>query len=62
MRGDQTLFARTDAVEASWRVVEPVLTARLPLHPYAPGSWGPDAAERFLANAAWHDPEAPSPR
>jgi glucose-6-phosphate 1-dehydrogenase len=62
MRGDQTLFARTDAVEASWRVVEPVLTARLPVHVYSPGSWGPEQGERFLTNAAWHDPEAPSPR
>ncbi|ODS56261.1 MAG: glucose-6-phosphate dehydrogenase [Acidobacteria bacterium SCN 69-37] len=57
MRGDQTLFARTDAVEASWRVVDPVLEVRPPLHTYRSGSWGPDVAERLLTNAAWHDPE-----
>ncbi len=62
MRGDQTLFARTDAVEASWRVVEPVLTSRPPLHTYTPGTWGPEAAERFISNAAWHDPQPMSGR
>ena len=58
MRGDQTLFARTDAVEASWRVVEPVLVTKPPLQFYAPGSWGPAAAVRFLGDSDWHDPLA----
>jgi glucose-6-phosphate 1-dehydrogenase len=57
MRGDQTLFARTDAVEEAWRVIEPVLTSRPPVHLYAPGTWGPAAAERFLHDATWHNPE-----
>ncbi len=55
MRGDQSLFARTDAVEASWRVVEPVLTSQDPVLTYRPGTWGPDAASRFVPEG-WHDP------
>lgn len=43
--GDQMLFARTDEIEASWRVVTPILKAwrenTLPLLTYKPGSYGP---------------------
>jgi len=56
MRGDQTLFARTDQVDHSWRIVDPVLgKGRAPVQTYAPGTWGPAAAEALLAG--WHDPE-----
>ncbi|MEO8483349.1 MAG: glucose-6-phosphate dehydrogenase [Acidobacteriota bacterium] len=58
MRGDQTLFARTDAVDHSWRIVDPVLGKdRPPVQPYAPGTWGPAAAAGLLDGPAWHDPE-----
>lgn len=39
--GDQTLFVRSDEVEASWRLFTPLLDADLSLRPYAAGSWGP---------------------
>jgi len=55
MRGDQMLFARTDAVEASWRVVEPALAKPSPLHFYEPGTFGPAAADALLGGN-WHDP------
>ena len=55
--GDSTLFARTDAVQASWRVVEPVLTSQIPIQEYAQGTWGPGAAETFIPGSGWHDPE-----
>jgi glucose-6-phosphate 1-dehydrogenase len=51
MRGDATLFTRSDEVEAAWRIMDPILRAwrerdaRIPLHFYAPGSWGPLAAD-----------------
>ena len=32
MDGDATLFARQDAVEAAWAIVEPVLGSVTPLH------------------------------
>ncbi|HEX8110433.1 MAG TPA: glucose-6-phosphate dehydrogenase [Kofleriaceae bacterium] len=45
LRGDQTLFARQDEVEAQWRVVDPILGDVVPVHLYEPGSWGPIEAE-----------------
>ena len=49
MRGDASLFSRSDLVETSWRIVQPVLDvwgeekARdFPNYPF--GSWGPKAA------------------
>ncbi len=63
MRGDARLFAREDAVEAQWRVVEPVLGDRTPLCEYEPGSWGPVEADRLIARSGgWHKPEPTPPR
>ncbi|NMM77311.1 glucose-6-phosphate dehydrogenase [Rhodococcus sp. SRB_17] len=56
MGGDPALFAREDAVEAAWRVVDPVLIAHAPALPYAPGSWGPPAADALIAeHGGWHN-------
>jgi len=61
MKGDPTLFAREDAVEAAWRVVDPILRMQTPLHEYAPGSWGPDAAAPLTARyGGWRAPRAPA--
>lgn len=58
MKGDAALFAREDAVEAEWRIVEPVLRKDLSPHVYAPGTWGPDEAKALIDRAGgWHDPE-----
>jgi glucose-6-phosphate 1-dehydrogenase len=60
MDGDPALFARQDAVEASWAIVDPVLHVPTPLFEYEPGTWGPAEAERLVADAGgWHCP-APS--
>ncbi len=57
MRGDASLFAREDAVEAAWEVVDGVLDGTTPLHSYQPGAWGPREAEDLvLDRAGWHDP------
>jgi glucose-6-phosphate 1-dehydrogenase len=57
MAGDPGLFSREDAVEAQWRIVEPVLGNTSPLFFYEPGSWGPREADRLLAKGAkWHNP------
>jgi glucose-6-phosphate 1-dehydrogenase len=59
MEGDPALFARQDAVEASWAIVDPVLHAPTPLFEYEPGTWGPTEAERLVADAGgWHCPAA----
>jgi len=60
MDGDATLFARQDAVEAAWAIVEPILGVATPLHAYAPDTWGPKEAERLAeAVGGWHCPTCP---
>ncbi|HEY8168898.1 MAG TPA: glucose-6-phosphate dehydrogenase [Candidatus Limnocylindrales bacterium] len=57
MLGDASLFTRADEVEAAWGIVAPIEAAyvaaaddeRLRVHPYEAGTWGPEAAERLLA-------------
>ena len=57
MVGDSTRFTRQDSVEQTWRVLEPLLDPSLPVHPYAKGSWGPEAADRLVAHyGGWHGP------
>ncbi|HTO88321.1 MAG TPA: glucose-6-phosphate dehydrogenase [Thermoanaerobaculia bacterium] len=57
MKGDPTLFVREDAVEAAWRVVNPILGNVTPVHAYEPGTWGPDEANLLTAGLeGWQDP------
>ena len=59
--GDGALFTRQDSVEAAWAVVEPVLAAHHPVHPYQPGTWGPKNAEKLIgSDGPWHDPVSPN--
>ena len=51
MHGDATLFPREDEVDASWRIVEPILRAwksRPQVYPYDSGGWGPGEANTLL--------------
>jgi len=58
MAGNGALFTREDAVEAAWTVVDPVLGSHRPADRYAPGSWGPEAADALAAaHGGWHNPE-----
>jgi glucose-6-phosphate 1-dehydrogenase len=57
MMGDPTLFAREDAIEAEWRVVDDVLGDAVPLGEYEPGTWGPAEADRVAPPGGWHQPE-----
>ena len=57
MVGDGALFTSQDAVEAAWAVVDPVLVEHAVALPYAPGSWGPAAADALMAaDGGWHNP------
>ncbi len=57
MAGDGTLFARQDAVEAAWAIVQPILGNVTPVHEYRPGEWGPAEADTLTADAGgWHNP------
>jgi glucose-6-phosphate 1-dehydrogenase len=58
LAGDARRFAREDAVEEAWRVVEPVLEHPDPVVPYDPGSWGPPEADRIIeGDDCWHSPQ-----
>lgn len=61
MIGDMTLFHRYDSVDASWRIVDPILDVWQALHPrdfpnYAAGTWGPEAADKLIEKSghSWH--------
>ncbi len=55
--GDSTRFTRQDGVEEAWRIMQPLLDAPPPVHPYEPGSWGPEEAKKLVAgHGAWHGP------
>ncbi len=57
MRGDATLFAREDAIEAAWRIVDPILGDAAPIHIYDKNTWGPPEADKLIArDGEWHDP------
>ena len=57
MAGDATLFAREDHVEEAWRIVDPVLNAKTPVHEYEPGTWGPKEVEESLSpSGGWQNP------
>ncbi len=55
--GDSTHFTRQDSIEATWRIVQPLLDAPPPVHSYEKGSWGPAAGEKLPAGlGGWHGP------
>ena len=62
MRGDPTLFAREDYVEAAWKIVDPILGNKTPLFFYEPNTWGPRKVEsRIVPPRGWHDPQVSAP-
>lgn len=61
MKGDATLFARTDAVHAAWKFVQPILDYKANggrIHEYEAGTWGPVAADKLIAKKGkvWRKP------
>jgi glucose-6-phosphate 1-dehydrogenase len=57
MVGDSTRFTRQDGVEETWRIMEPLLKAPPPVHEYAKGTFGPEAADKLVAgHGTWHAP------
>ena len=59
MKGDATLFAREDAVEAEWRIVAPILASTTSPHEYQPGTWGPAEADQLIDRpGGWAKPFA----
>jgi glucose-6-phosphate 1-dehydrogenase len=57
MHGRSERFTRQDGVEEAWRVFAPLLESAPPVHRYAAGSWGPDAAAQLVSGfGRWHGP------
>lgn len=54
LNGDASLFTRSDGIELTWKIIDPILkgfeTTEAPaLTTYEMGSWGPSEADEFLA-------------
>jgi glucose-6-phosphate 1-dehydrogenase len=57
MVGQNVRFTRQDAVEEEWRILQPLIDAPPPVHPYKPGTWGPDDANALVADfGGWREP------
>ncbi len=63
LENNQTLFMRSDQIEASWKLLTPILEMwkKSPPHDfpnYPAGTWGPDAANNLLAQEghSWPHP------
>ncbi|HET7177851.1 MAG TPA: glucose-6-phosphate dehydrogenase [Solirubrobacterales bacterium] len=54
------LFTREDAVEETWRIVQPLLDDPGPVYPYGAGSWGPTEAGALTRGICqWYEPWLP---
>jgi glucose-6-phosphate 1-dehydrogenase len=51
--GDRSLFTRPDGLASVWEAAAPLLQHMPEPLPYAPGSWGPDAATELAAPDGW---------
>lgn len=63
MKGDSTLFARTEEVMNLWKFLTPVIDAwknekDIPLYGYPAGTWGPERADDLIddPNMTWRYP------
>ena len=59
LRGDPTLFARQDSIEAAWKIVADVIGEESAPLAYDAGSWGPLEADALAEDTGgWHAPLA----
>lgn len=64
MKGEPTLYARGDSVEAAWAFVDPILEAwkndEVPLYSYTAGSWGPLESDALWSGegCGWRNPSS----
>jgi glucose-6-phosphate 1-dehydrogenase len=54
LQGDASLFTRSDAIEISWKLIDPIMegwedSQKPPLAIYERGSWGPAEADALMA-------------
>lgn len=53
LRGDRSLFTSSEGLASAWSRVRPLLEDRPHVQPYAPGSWGPAAADELAGPRGW---------
>lgn len=64
MKGEPTLYARGDSVEAAWAFIDPILEAwkndEVPLYSYPAGSWGPLESDALWngQGCGWRNPSS----
>ncbi len=59
IKGDPSLFTRSDAIELSWQLIDPILETwqskyAPPLNFYESGTWGPTEANELIAHDGYH--------
>jgi glucose-6-phosphate 1-dehydrogenase len=60
MRGNSSSFARQDAVEETWRVIQPLIDSPPLVEVYEPGAWGPPSADELTRDyGGWRNPWLP---
>jgi glucose-6-phosphate 1-dehydrogenase len=60
LHGHVQLFTREDAIEETWRIVEPLLEKPGPVHPYQPHTWGPEESKGLTRGICqWNEPWLP---
>jgi glucose-6-phosphate 1-dehydrogenase len=60
LRGDSQLFPDFEAIDQTWRIVQPLIDEPSPVEVYEPGSWGPDGASHLLHGyGGWRHPWLP---
>ncbi len=58
--GNAELFPDENAIEETWRIVQPLLDEAPEVQPYAEGTWGPEAAAHLLhGHGGWRKPWLP---
>lgn len=62
LKGDPSLFARSDEVELAWKIIDPILAAwdspaAPPLDEYEVGLWGPESVRQWMFDQGreWFD-------
>ncbi len=55
VKGDQSVFVRSDEIEEQWKIVDNIIGKRLRIHPHKKGSY-PEKAKEFIEkdNRQWH--------
>jgi glucose-6-phosphate 1-dehydrogenase len=59
IKGDPSLFTRSDSIELSWQLIDPILEGweskkAPPLYFYESGTWGPPEADELISHDGYH--------